>query len=654
MDPLLDRVVAAVGDHYLIEGEVGRGGMAVVYRALDLRLNRHVAIKVLPPELAFNADVRTRFLREAQTAAQLGHPNVVPIFTVDERDGIVFFVMALIDGASLAELLSHDPMQPIAEVRRVLSEVADALAYAHGQGVVHRDIKPDNIIIERKTGRAVVTDFGIARAAAGEHRLTVTGVAVGTPAYMSPEQALGERDIDGRSDLYSLGVVGYQMLTGTPPFKAANTPAMLVKHVSEIPRPVRELRADVPPPLAAAIDRALAKKPDDRWSSAAAFRQAVLSEAIVAEPPQAAERRSLASALPSLASGAPAASPAQSLIDQIERASRLPPLPRIPPPPAGATREEWRNWKREQKYQWARWKIEQHGAKHAARQAARQARYAGYDFDEQPLEQRVMSFRRSVITTLVASPVILMINAATGGFPWFFFPVGAMVLAVLKKASSLWADGIGPIDAFKKGIRARLRAERNAELPAALPAAPVDPAAALVPADVLAGPFGDVVRRAAADRGFVREVVSKLGKVEKELLPDVQPTVDALVERIAGLAVTLHRLDADVSGTSLGQLDERIAALQRETRGTEGERRLALLQRQRSSLHDLLDRRRALSGQLESASLALQNLKLDLLKLRSAGVDAALGDVTSATQEARALSRDIANVLAAADDVRRL
>jgi serine/threonine-protein kinase len=241
-----------------------------------------------------------------------------------------------------------------------------------------------------------------------------------------------------------------------------------------------------------------------------------------------------------------------------------------------------------------------------------------------------------------------------GGFPWFFIPVGLMTLNVLRKASSLWADGIGPIDAFKKGIRARLRAQRSAELPTALPGPRVDPATTLVPQDVLTGPFGDVVRRAAADREFVRELVSKLGRVEKELLPDVQPTVDALVDRIAGLAVTLHRLDADVTGTSLGQLDERIAALQRETRGSEAERRLALLQRQRSSLHDLLDRRRTLSGQLESASLALQNLKLDLLKLRSAGVDAALGDVTSATQEARALSRDIANVLEATDDVRRL
>src|SRR5262249_27185001 len=251
--------------------------MAVVYRATDVRLNRTVAIKVLPPDVAFNAEVRARFLREAQTAAQLNHPNIVPIYAVDEKDGgsLVYFVMAFVDGESLGVRLNREGAWPVDETVRVLHDVADALAYAHARGVVHRDIKPDNILIDRATGRPMVTDFGIARAAAGDVRLTVTGVAVGTPAYMSPEQALGDGELDGRSDLYSLAVVGYHMLAGGTPFVANNTPAMLVKHVSERPRPIRERRPDMPAYLAVAIDRALAKRPEDRWADAAEFRDAL-------------------------------------------------------------------------------------------------------------------------------------------------------------------------------------------------------------------------------------------------------------------------------------------------------------------------------------------------------------------------------------------
>ena len=219
---------------------------------------------------------------------------------------------------------------------RVLRDVADALAYAHARGVVHRDIKPDNILIDRASGRPMVTDFGIARAAAGETRLTVTGVAVGTPAYMSPEQALGEREIDGRSDLYSLAVVGYHMLAGDTPFKAANTPAMLVKHVSERPRPIRERRPEVPAYLAVAIDRALAKRPEDRWADAAEFRDALDGAQNVA-----------ARAGGYLAAGA-APAPAPSHADRV-----LPPVARVPAPfpapPPGLSRSELREWYKAQR-----------------------------------------------------------------------------------------------------------------------------------------------------------------------------------------------------------------------------------------------------------------------------------------------------------------
>jgi serine/threonine protein kinase/uncharacterized small protein (DUF1192 family) len=650
-DHLQDRVIAAAGSNYLIEGEIGRGGMAVVYRGLDLRLHRPVAIKVLPPELAFNNDVRTRFLREAQTSAQLTHPNIVPIYTVNETEGIVYFVMALVDGESLAAVLAREPRRPVDQVRRVLCEVAEALEYAHSHGVIHRDIKPDNIIIDR-TGRPMVTDFGIARAAAAESRLTVTGVAVGTPAYMSPEQALGERELDGRSDIYSLGVVGYQMLCGETPFKATNTPAMLVKHVSEIPRPVRDRRPDAPSFLASVIDRALAKKPDDRWATAEDFRAAIAHGDVPDARPS--HRVSVREEVNRAAIDPRPAAPSDNDPNwqtPYGGPFRIPPMvppipwPHLQDPPPGLNRRELKIWKREQKrLSRDRWHMDQE----------RLRMYMGDAAEAWSLERRVRKYRKSLALTTVVVPTLFTINAMQGGDPWFLVPTAVLSMNLLVRAASLWADGIGPIAALKSKTVERLRKMRASSNETGGPAVAVDPAAALVPADILAGPHGDIVRRAAADRQLVKDIVQKLGPVEKELLPDVTPTVDALTERVAALAVTLHRLDADVSGASLGQLDQRIATLQQETPTTDRERRLALLQRQRASLHDLLDRRRALANQLESASLALQNLKLDLLKLRSAGVGSALEDVTSATREARALSRDISNLLEAADDVRRM
>jgi len=648
-DYLHDRVVAAVGDQYLIEAEIGRGGMAAVFRALDLRLHRHVAIKALPPELAFNSDVRTRFLREAQTAAQLSHPNIVPIYTVDERGGVVYFVMALVEGESLAARVARPPRLSIDAVRRILAEVADALDYAHSCGVVHRDIKPDNILLDQTTGRAVVTDFGIARAAAGDARLTQTGVAVGTPAYMSPEQAMGERDLDGRSDQYSLGVVGYQLLVGETPFKAANTPAMLVKHLSEVPRAVRERRPDVPDALAAAVDRALAKKPEERWPSAGAFRDALRSATS-----DATSSRAAGAAPPPNGGKLDALRPGEALRAAMRLGDDvLPTLPPLPMRPIGIglgmSRREWRDWAKQQR--------------RFAREAARNA-IAGVPNMEASsgelrwyeIENRVLRWRRRLVQTLVLVPALFFVNFAMRGFPWFIFPSIFLVLSTMMRAGNLWADGISPFTALRGDWRERIRASFGMpERPVAPPPAVLpDAAASLVGPDVLAGSHGVVVRRAAADRAQIRDIISKLSSVEREMLPDVGPTIDGLVERVGSLATTLHRLDADVSGTSLGALDERIVSAERDARNGDNDRRLALLKRQRNTLHDLLERRRTLLDQLESASLTLQNLKLDLLKLRSAGVGSALEDVTSATREARALSRDIEHLLDAADDVRKL
>jgi serine/threonine-protein kinase len=642
-DHLLDRLVVAVGTQYLVDAEIGRGGMAVVYRARDIRLNRRVAIKVLPPELAFNTDVRERFLREAQTSAQLAHPSIVPIYTVDEREGLVYFVMALVDGETLGERLKREPRLPLAQARALLMDVADALAYAHAHGVVHRDIKPDNIMLDRGTGRPIVTDFGIARAAAGDSRLTVTGVALGTPAYMSPEQALGEREVDGRSDLYSLGIIGYQMLAGEPPFRASNTPAMLVKHVSETPRPLGQLRPDAPAQLVNAIARALAKKPEDRWPDAIAFRDA-LAGAREAAP--FAERPAPAAEAPRPGSGW---EPSGADGEPRRVAPPTPAMPPMPAMPTWGTKAEWKEWRRDHK----QWELE----RKRRERAIRRGRDSGEFEAARPVEERITSFRRKSIGSLATVASLAVVNMVTSpDFFWFLIPGAFMTLGVLSHAGKLWADGIPLGRLFSRGDAALPMGARAGALPSARGASG-DPALSLAPADVLAGAHGDAVRRAASDRAAVQETLARLAPEERDMIPDVGPTVEALAQRVGALALTLHRLDADVGGASVALLESRVKALRAEAGenpSSEQERRIALLDRQRATIGELSERRGVLAAQLESASLALQNLRLDLLKLRSSGLGTAMSDVANATQEAKALSRDIGFAVDAVREVKRL
>jgi TolB-like protein len=274
MTDLLERLRAALADRYLIERELGRGGMAIVYLAEDLRHRRQVALKVLRPEIAQSLGGE-RFLREIQLAARLNHPNILALHDSGESDGVLWYTMPYVEGESLRDRLTRDEQLPIEDALRITKQVADGLEYAHAQGVVHRDIKPENILLAN--GHAVIADFGIAKAVteAGGERLTETGIAVGTPAYMSPEQGAGSGKLDGRSDLYSLGCVLYEMLAGEPPYTGPTAPAIVAKKLSEpVPR-VSVVRETVPLPVEAALTKALAKAPADRFATVAQFTAAL-------------------------------------------------------------------------------------------------------------------------------------------------------------------------------------------------------------------------------------------------------------------------------------------------------------------------------------------------------------------------------------------
>jgi serine/threonine-protein kinase len=262
-----DALRAAFASDYRLEREVGRGGMATVYLAHDLKHDRSVALKVLRPELAA-ALAGERFPREIQIVAQLSHPHILPLHDSGERDGFLYYVMPFVEGASLRARLRSEGKLSVEEAIRILREVADALAYAHERGIIHRDIKPENVMISGR--HAMVTDFGVAKAvsvASGE-QLTTIGVALGTPSYMSPEQAMGQPDVDARSDIYALGVLGYEMLTGAPPFVKDTPQALLSAHVMERPVPVTEKRERIPGALGDVVMRCLAKDAADRWPNA--------------------------------------------------------------------------------------------------------------------------------------------------------------------------------------------------------------------------------------------------------------------------------------------------------------------------------------------------------------------------------------------------
>src|SRR5436853_1393040 len=601
---LATRLSQALGSSYTLEGEIGRGGMGVVFNARDERLKRQVAVKVLPPELAFREEIRLRFVREAETAARLSHPHIVPIHSVGESpDGLVYFVMAYVDGESLGAKLKRRGRLPPDEARRIMQETADALGAAHAFGISHRDVKPDNILLEGSRGRVVVTDFGIAKALSsttGGATLTATGVAIGTPHYMSPEQAAGDREIDGRSDIYSLGVVAYQMLAGELPFQAPTVPGILMKHITERPPLITDRRPEVPEDLGACGMRCLEKDPEDRGPTADGLGGSLEARTATAYQP----RRPPAGA---------------------RRAANAPPLPAPPGPPAQRGRVRDRHPSR-------RGRAEQPVPLGEAGEAAivRDAR------------------ARFVRWASVSGSLLLVDVGSCHHMPRLSWVIAGFTAAfsLVPRYIRLWHAGYSWRD-----VLYRPSAPDAADVRLGLASGPKS--AELPPAT--SGEFGPqtgAVQQARNDRKAILKIFERVPKSEKKLLPDVLHTVDALLHRAEELARMLHTISADVDQGALARLDATIAATKQEPEGAERERQLGLLARQRQTLTDLVTRRPLIEDQIESCVLAMQNVRFDLLRLRSAGVAAVLDDLTQATQQARALSRDVDHAIAAAGEIR--
>ncbi len=600
-DELRAHVERALTAHYELDCEIGRGGMGIVYRARDKRLKRQVAIKLLPPELAFRSEIKSRFLREAETAAQLSHPNIVPIYTVDEQEQLVFFVMAYISGDNLAKRLHERGVLTTDETRRVLREVADALSYAHDRGVVHRDIKPDNILLDAVSGRPMVTDFGIARAmdSTGDSRLTATGMAIGTPAYMSPEQAAGEREIDGRSDIYSLGILGYQMLVGEPPFAAGSTPAMLVKHISERPIPVQQRRADVPVDLARSVMMMLS----ERYSGMSDRQYGSTPDRSYAPAPYGnVDRPSLMSAH-------------QATYDEVRRWDA---------PPVVAFRRK----------------------------------LAPYLFVNGVIVLFAVFGGKDLLTFTVLWSIFIAFKYAklwSEGYDWrdvFRQPRHRELMEVIE------AGGEQVKALFDRGTRARLRAERAQRRLASPMASPAVVGGGSYAAALLDGPLADRVRQAFADRDEIfRRLESLSGALPAAQRDEISRSAMALADKVQSLAVAADETARmDVTGAR-EHLEGEILMLENAANPLEREsedrvRRLAYLKRQRRALVETDQRRQSVSSKLETCALALQNMRFDLMRL---GASPQMHQhITGLANQAMSLADSVDEALFVADEMGRL
>ena len=647
-DELGAHVAKVLAPAYELESEIGRGGMGIVYCARDKRLKRQVAVKLLPPELAFRTDIRSRFLREAETAAQLSHPNIVPIYTVEERDNLVYFIMAFIAGDNLAKRLQDEGAMEAEEVRRILREVADALAYAHKRNVVHRDIKPDNILLDADSGRAMVTDFGIARALTDKNdsRLTATGMAIGTPAYMSPEQSAGESEIDGRSDLYSLGVVGYQMAVGDLPFNAPNTPSMLVKHLSERPMPVEQRRPDLPADLSRVIMMLLEKDPAYRFPDAASLVIALSGGEIP---------RIQSAHMPTLAAGG--SSPPESAPAP---ASRFGPF-------GGMTRFS---------------------------SGGRAAAVASSDDLARWEAPPVRKFRKKLAPYLAVNAIIVPLSIF--GDRGFLFVTMFWSIGMAVQYSKLWQEGYNWRDVFRqprdrlffdvaaetiddaralfdetKREQVRKRARERARTAGGLyspsqstgrPMArsPLPGETATVPLLADNSPYGSALNQIRADRDEIQRQIATMAKSERESIPDVTNSADAVFRKAMQVATTLAELDLRDTRETPESIEKEIATLEAQANPLDWHasedrvRRLAHLKRQRRVIADLRKRREEAAAKLEHCRTLLRSMRLELLRYRSSGISGNLSGLTMVTQQAQVVVKEMGYLSDAAAEVNAL
>jgi serine/threonine-protein kinase len=535
---------------------------------------------------------------------------------------------------------------PPVEVRRVLREVADALAYAHNRNVIHRDIKPDNIIIDEETGRAMVTDFGIARALTdtGDSRLTATGMAIGTPAYMSPEQSAGDKAIDGRSDLYSLGVVGYQMLCGQTPFVASNTPSMLVKHLSERPIPVDERWPDLPPDLSRAVMMCLEKDPADRFPNAAAFAQALSG-----------------GAMPTLATRAQPAAP----LSGSQTSSRQRYVP-------DESRDQLTGGIRDR-----------YGSAPSAGYAPTQPTPEELSKWNAPM---VVSFRRKLAPYLAVNAILVPISLFSNHD--FIALTVIWTVALAFKYSKLWAAGYDWRDVFRQPrdrlifdvaaetiddaralfdekkraqVRARARARGQglfapiSPVPTVQPFQPYPRSGGPTTSPIPVGPpaaypdsrYGSAIREAEADHREIHRQLLNMPSDEREQIPEVAASADAVFRKVQQLALSLSDMDRSAGRETTESVEKEISTLESQAnpldyRASENRvRRLAMLRRQRRALVDVDRKKKEAQEKLDNCRHLLRSMRLELVRFRSGGLNAQPTGLTMVTQQAQSVVREM-------------